>query len=58
MIITMIALLIGIAILCGGLYYLVKEKDDQESRKIYTITAVIGAAITIGMLLKMFVFGF
>lgn len=51
MIFTVIALVIGAAILCGGLYYLAKEKEDRESRKIYIITAVVGAVILAGAIL-------
>lgn len=54
MIVTIIALLIGIAILCGGAYYLIREKNDPESRKIYTIAVVAGIVIVVGVLLKMF----
>ena len=47
MIFNVIGLLIGIAVLLAGLFYMVKEKNDPESRKIYMITAVIGAVITV-----------
>lgn len=57
MIITIIALLIGAAILCGGIYYLAKEKDDPESRRIYTIAVLAGVLIIAGVILKLFVFG-
>lgn len=55
MIITIIALLIGILIFGAGIYYLMKDKDDAESRKIYTITTIIGAVIVIGVIIKMFI---
>lgn len=51
-----IALLVGILIFCVGLYYLMKEKDDAESRKIYMVTTIVGAVITLGMLAVMFLF--
>ena len=53
MIIKIIGLLIGIMIFAFGLYYLIKEKADPESKKIYTITSIIGAVIAIvcGLLL-------
>lgn len=38
-----IGLIIGILVLGAGIYYLVKEKQDPESKKIYTIISVIGA---------------
>ena len=40
-----IGLVIGILILGTGVYYLIKEKQDPESQKIYTIVSVIGAAV-------------
>lgn len=51
MIIKIIGILIGIAVLIGGIYYLVKEKDDAEAKKIYTIISVIGAVIVVIMTL-------
>lgn len=48
MIIAVVIALIGIMILGASIYYLVKEKDDKESKKIYTISALVGAAVTIG----------
>lgn len=50
--ITILALLIGIAIFCGGVYYFAKEKADPESRTIYRITIVVGAVIAIGAVVK------
>lgn len=50
--ITILALLIGIAIVCGGVYYFVKEKADPESRTIYLITIALGAVIAIGAVVK------
>lgn len=46
--IPIIACLAGLLILGGGLYYLVREKADQESRKICLLTALAGAVIAIG----------
>ena len=45
MIIKIIGLIIGVLVLGMGIFYLVKEKDDKESRKIYTIVSIIGAVI-------------
>ena len=53
MIYNIVGLFIGVAVLCGGLYYLVKEKKDKQSRKIYSIFSGIGAAIIIFMIIKM-----
>lgn len=55
MIIRIIGIIIGVLILIGGLYYLVTEgKNDKESKKIYTITAVIGAMIAVGFGISLF----
>lgn len=43
----------GILVFLAGLYYLAQNKDDAESRKIYGITAFLGAviaAVSIAML--------
>ena len=53
--IKIIGLLIGLLIFGFGLYYLVKEKDDKESRTIYTVTMVVGAVIAIGSLIFLLV---
>ena len=47
MIVTIIGLLIGLLVLGAGIYYLVKEKEDPESKKIYTVVTVIGLVIAI-----------
>lgn len=53
MIFNVIGILIGILILGAGIYYLVKEKEDRESRKIYTITIIAGAVILAAIIIKM-----
>ena len=45
MAVKIIGLIIGILVLCAGIYYLVKEKHDPESKKIYTIVSVVGGVI-------------
>ncbi len=45
--IAIIAIVIGILIMAGGIYYLVSEKEDKESRQIYGIVTVIGAVIAV-----------
>ncbi len=40
-----IGLVIGVLVLGAGIYYLVKEKNDPESKKIYTVVSVIGGVI-------------
>ena len=47
MVIKIVAVIIGALILGAALFYLVKEKNDKESRKIYTIVSLIGGAIFI-----------
>ena len=43
--VTLGALIIGILVLCAGIYYLVTEKHDPESKKIYTLVSVVGGVI-------------
>ena len=43
--VKIIGLIIGILVLGAGVYYLVKEKQDPESRKIYAVVSVIGTAV-------------
>ena len=45
MTVKIIGLIIGILVLCAGLYYLIKEKHDPESKKIYSIVSIIGGVI-------------
>lgn len=45
MMFSIIGMLVGFMILVGGLYYIIKEKNDKESRKIYGIASIVGAAI-------------
>lgn len=47
MILNVIGLIIGIAVFAAGLYYLVKEKEDKESKKIYTIVSIAGFVIAV-----------
>lgn len=56
-IITVLGVLIGVAVLGAGLYYRVKEKNDKESQKIYSVVSVIGAVILIAALAKIIVSG-
>lgn len=37
-----IGAIIDVLVFGAGIYYLLKEKDDKEARKIYTIISVIG----------------
>ena len=45
MVTKIIGLIIGLLVLGVGIYYLAKEKDDPESKKIYTVACVIGGVI-------------
>ena len=47
MAVKIIGLIIGILDIIAGVYYLAKEKNDPESKKIYTIVSAIGGVITI-----------
>ncbi len=47
MIISILGTLIGAAVTGVGLYYLKKEKDDPESKKIYSVISGIGAVVLI-----------
>ncbi len=44
--ISVLGAIIGLMILVAGISFLVKEKDDPQSKQVYTITAVIGAVVT------------
>ena len=53
MAIKIIGLVIGILVLGAGVYYLAKEKHDPESKKIYTVVSLIGAAVAVVSLLTL-----
>ena len=55
---TIVALVVALAVVCGGLYYLLKEKKDKESRKIYGIVSAIGAVALVAVVIKIIVAGF
>ncbi|MCD8056624.1 MAG: hypothetical protein LUE25_07980 [Clostridiales bacterium] len=55
MVISIIGAVAGLLIAAFGLYYLVKEWKDPESKKIYGIISGIGAVIFIAMLVKLLV---
>ena len=55
MVISIIGAVIGAMIAAFGLYYLVKEWKDPESKKIYSIVSGIGGVILIVMLIKLLV---
>jgi len=45
--IQIFGLIIGILVLAAGIYYLNQNKNDAESRKIYGITAAVGAVVAV-----------
>ncbi len=47
MAVKIIGLIIGVLVLGAGLYYLTQEKDDKESKKIYTIISLVGGVIAV-----------
>ena len=57
MIITIVFLIAGAAIFIGGLYYMLKERHDAQSKKIYVATSLIGAAVTAATVLKIVLLG-
>ena len=57
MLFTVVALIVGAMIFLGSFYYLIKEKSDQEARKIYLITTVAGAVILAGVIVRTMLLG-
>ncbi len=51
MVIGIIGMLIGLMVAALGIYYLIQEKEDRESQKIYGIISAIGGLVFISMLL-------
>lgn len=47
MLIKVIGLIIGILVLGAGIYYLIKEKKDRESRRIYSIVSAAGGVVAV-----------
>lgn len=55
--ITILFLVFGLAVLAAGIYYLRKEKEDLESRNIYSIVSAVGAVIAVGTIIKIVMVG-
>ena len=53
MIVSIVGMLIGAAVAVFGLYYLIRERDDGESRRVYGIISGAGGVVLIGMLVKL-----
>lgn len=47
MVFKIIGIIIGLVVLGTGIYYLVKEKHDPESEKIYTVVSAVGGIIAL-----------
>lgn len=45
MAVKILGLIIGILVLGAGVYYLTQEKQDPESKKIYTIVSIAGGIV-------------
>lgn len=56
MLISILAIVIGILILGTAVYYLAAEKEDDESKKIYGIMSAVGAAMAIFGVVKLILF--
>ena len=54
MVIGIIGIIIGLLVLGAGIYYLAKEKNDPESRKIYSIVSAVGAVVTVVAVIILF----
>lgn len=45
MMVSVLLVLVGLMLLGAGGYYLSKNKQDAESRKVYGITALVGVVV-------------
>lgn len=55
---TILGLVVGLALIVSGFYYLMKEKDDRDSVKVYRTFVIIGVVVTIATVIKIIVAGF
>ena len=53
LLVPVLGIIIGLLVLAAGIYFLVKEMADPESKKIYTIVTLIGAVIIVAALLML-----
>ena len=51
---NIIGIIISITIFIGGMCYYIKEKKDEESRKIYSVAWISGAVIFLIFMLRIF----
>ena len=55
MIIKILAVIFGVLIFGTGIFYLAKERDDKDSRTIYTVISAVGGILAlIGALMLIF----
>lgn len=47
--------IIGFTVTAVGIYYLIKEKNDKESVKIYSVISGIGLLVFIGSIITLIV---
>ena len=52
---TLAGLIIGIALMIAGVYYLKKDMSDKDAVKIYGTFIAIGAVITFGLVIKIII---
>lgn len=52
MILNIIGLAIGLLVMIAGIYYPKKEKNDADSKKIYTVTTIVGVIIVIAFVIR------
>lgn len=45
--IKIIGIIIGVLISVAGIYYLVTEKEDKESKKIYSMITLVGIVVLV-----------
>lgn len=55
MIFNIIGFIFGVLLSGAGIYYLVKERADKESRKIYGIISGVGGVIITVMIVRIIV---
>ena len=55
MVVKIIGIIIGVLVAITGIYYYNTEKNDSESRKIYTAVSCIGAAVAVISLILLLV---
>ena len=53
MILTILGAAIGALVLIAGLTLLVRERKDPESRKIYAVASVFGAAVAVFCIVRL-----